>query len=84
VLLTIGNGVSVLVIIVINHFNYILISAKVKLKKYMLNPNLLLYTSQELRLKNGLKLVVYLRKPLLILKLARGLNICLRPAKPRM
>jgi len=34
-LLMIGNGVSVLVTIVINHFNYILINVRVKLKKYM-------------------------------------------------
>ena len=31
----IGNGVSVLVTTVINHFNYTLISVKAKLKKYM-------------------------------------------------
>jgi hypothetical protein len=39
-LLMIGNVVSVLVIIVINHFNYIHINAKVKLNVTMLNLKL--------------------------------------------
>jgi hypothetical protein len=37
VLLMTGNGVSVLVTIVIHHFNFILTSVRVKLKRYMLN-----------------------------------------------
>jgi hypothetical protein len=47
--LTIGNGVSVLVIIVIHHFNYIRINAKAKLKRFMLNLNQLLYLTSQVQ-----------------------------------
>ena len=79
----IGNGVSVLVTTEIQLFNFTHINAKVKLLRYMKDPNKRLSNHLTLKLLNGLNQEVYLSKLLPIFGSVRALNICHKPVKPR-
>ena len=81
--LMIGNGVSVLVITVIQLFNCTRINVKAKLLRFMKDPKKRSSNHLTVKLLNGLNQEVYLSQLLPILRSVRVLNICRKPVNPR-